>query len=104
MAFERVNVQAVACGDLRGSGQDVYVAYWPPAGRAPAAAGTVVLAGLHRAEGTFTNIDLPWPYGDLSTDRLWLQDATGDGRPDLIVWTGAPAGSDRRATAYVIWS
>ncbi len=100
----RVNVQAVACGDLRGSGQDVYVAYWPPAGRAPAAAGTVVLAGLHRAEGTFTNIDLPWPYGDLSTDRLWLQDATGDGRPDLIVWTGAPAGSDRRATAYVIWS
>lgn len=86
IAFDQVEMLAIACGDARGQGQEAYVAYQatlPPGSRSEESAMLTVLAVLDQVEGSLVNIGA-LPDGVPSHSRMHLQDLTGDGKDEII--------------------
>lgn len=101
ISFDQVRVLEIVCGNVRSSGQDAYIAYQlPPPSPAPEMFWPAVLAALHRAQGSLINLGvLPW--GDNPSIRILdLQDATGDGRPEIIFVAGRGA---KTTGFFTIW-
>ena len=97
--FGQVRVRGIACGNLRGRGQDAYVAYQLPERQyLVPPAGLTLLAALHSAEGSFTNLGI-LPFWD-RFDSLKFQDITADGKAEVIVMGNVGASG---VPAFSIW-
>lgn len=98
ISWDRVVLLDTACGNVRGQGQETYVAYRVASGRPGEMMN--LLAALHR-DGFFVSLGVLPPPPESSQPRLLLHDLTGDGADEIIFTTGPS-----RATpgAVAVWS
>lgn len=98
--FEGVRVIAIACGEVRGTGQDAYLAYQLPQGQArDQTFGPIFLAALHQAEGALINLGA-LPVSDNPHAGVGLHDVTTDGRAEILFVAGTGAFT---AASFSIW-
>jgi hypothetical protein len=111
-------VVAIACGDVRGVGNDAYIAYVlgpaPPLGQAVCTHYCSRLAVLRPGEAHLVNIDelpgfeLPSRTGGGFPPSLQIRDVTGDGRGEIIfqgaTWRGTMYGGYADDVAVWTWN